>query len=223
MPYLGSSPARGLVGTADIDDDAVTLAKMAHGTASQNIAYNASGVPVDVALASGGYEFVSSGSASGGASIDFTNMADGYDYIYVLQHISAATNATEFRMEVGVSGPTYRTSSYRCPTYHVSHSAGITSFEDTHALLMVNDDAEGMGDQSDEAVKAGEVVLYNPANSGTQTAFDFKCTNYGASPQIKQTWGGGYYTTAEANIACRFKTSSGNCTGTILQFRRKRS
>jgi len=53
MPYLGSSPARGLVGTANIDDDAITLAKMAHGTANQNISYDGSGVPVDVALSAG--------------------------------------------------------------------------------------------------------------------------------------------------------------------------
>ena len=65
MPYLGKSPARGLVGSADIDDNAVTLAKMAHGTANQNISYNASGVPVDVALAASGFAsmqvFTSSG------------------------------------------------------------------------------------------------------------------------------------------------------------------
>ena len=199
--------------------------RLAKGTALQQLRINSGASAPEWATitASNDYEFVSSDSASGGASIDFTNMADGYDYIYVLQHISAATNATEFRMEVGVSGPSYRTSSYKCQTYHVTHSDTISSYEDTHALLMVNDQAEGMGDQSDEAIKAGEVVLYNPANASTQTAFDFKCTNYGATPQIKQTWGGGYYTTAEANIACRFKTSSGNCTGTILQFRRKRS
>ena len=199
--------------------------RLAKGTALQQLRINSGASAPEWATitASNDYEFVSSDTASGGASIDFTNMADGYDYIYVLQHISAATNATEFRMEVGVSGPSYRTSSYKCQTYHVTHSDTISSYEDTHALLMVNDQAEGMGDQSDEAIKAGEVVLYNPANASTQTAFDFKCTNYGATPQIKQTWGGGYYTTAEANIACRFKTSSGNCTGTILQFRRKRS
>ena len=53
MPFLGSSPARGLVGSADIDDNAVTLAKMAHGTANQNISYDGSGVPVDAALSAG--------------------------------------------------------------------------------------------------------------------------------------------------------------------------
>tara|TARA_R110002110_G_scaffold102027_1_gene258895 strand:- start:462 stop:1070 length:609 start_codon:yes stop_codon:yes gene_type:complete len=53
MPFLGSSPARGLVGSADIDDNAITLAKMAHGTANQNISYDGSGVPVDVALSAG--------------------------------------------------------------------------------------------------------------------------------------------------------------------------
>lgn len=46
MPYLGSSPARGLVGSADIDDNAVTLAKMAGGTDGNLITYNASGDPV---------------------------------------------------------------------------------------------------------------------------------------------------------------------------------
>lgn len=40
--------------TSDIADDAITLAKLANGTANQNIQYNASGVPVDVALPASG-------------------------------------------------------------------------------------------------------------------------------------------------------------------------
>ena len=40
--------------TSDIADDAITLAKLANGTANQNIQYNASGVPVDVALPDSG-------------------------------------------------------------------------------------------------------------------------------------------------------------------------
>ena len=41
MPYLGSTPARGLVGTANIDDDAVTLAKIASGTDGELITWDA--------------------------------------------------------------------------------------------------------------------------------------------------------------------------------------
>jgi hypothetical protein len=54
MAWLGAPPADVALATSDLGDNIVTLAKMAHGTASQNIAYDGSGVPVDVALASSG-------------------------------------------------------------------------------------------------------------------------------------------------------------------------
>jgi len=50
--FLSGRTSLTTVQTGDIANDAVTLAKMAHGTASQNIAYDGAGVPVDVALAS---------------------------------------------------------------------------------------------------------------------------------------------------------------------------
>jgi hypothetical protein len=64
-----------LVGTTDIDDDAVTLAKMAHGTANQNISYDGSGVPVDVALSAGKVLQVvnTTTSASATGTADFGN------------------------------------------------------------------------------------------------------------------------------------------------------
>lgn len=76
MPFLGSSPARGLVGTTDIDDDAVTLAKMAHGTANQNISYDGSGVPVDVALSAGKVLQVVTSTKTDTASTTSTSFAD---------------------------------------------------------------------------------------------------------------------------------------------------
>tara|TARA_R100000781_G_scaffold13528_3_gene11629 strand:+ start:428 stop:1039 length:612 start_codon:yes stop_codon:yes gene_type:complete len=76
MPYLGKSPARGLVGVNDIDDDAVTLAKMAHGTANQNISYDGSGVPVDVALSAGKVLQVLTATKTDTASTTSTSMGD---------------------------------------------------------------------------------------------------------------------------------------------------
>lgn len=64
MPYLGKSPARGLVGTTDIDDNAVTLAKMAGGTDGNLITYDASGDPAAVAVGTSGHFLKSQGSGS---------------------------------------------------------------------------------------------------------------------------------------------------------------
>jgi len=81
MPYLGSSPARGLVGSADIDDNAITLAKMAGGTDGNLITYDASGDPAVVAAGTSGHFLKSQGAGSvpvfAAASGSFTNIASG--------------------------------------------------------------------------------------------------------------------------------------------------
>ena len=64
MPFLGSSPARGLVGSADIDDNAITLAKMAGGTDGNLITYDASGDPAVVAAGTSGHFLKSQGAGS---------------------------------------------------------------------------------------------------------------------------------------------------------------
>lgn len=46
MPFLGKQPSRGLVGSADIDDNAVTLAKMAHQADGSIITYGTDTAPV---------------------------------------------------------------------------------------------------------------------------------------------------------------------------------
>tara|TARA_X000001382_G_C3149205_1_gene172396 strand:+ start:274 stop:1038 length:765 start_codon:yes stop_codon:yes gene_type:complete len=252
-PFIGSSPAEVALTTGDLGDDIVTESKMANdaigltelkaGTDGELITWDASGNPAAVAVgtathvltsngagaaptfqaAGGGYEFVSSGSASGGASIDFTNMVDGYDYIYVFQHISSASDGVSWTAEVGVSGPTYRTSGYKSSLVGINNAGSSTSIESTSHFLMVSSSNEGMGTGSGEAIKGGEFVLFNPANSSTETAGQSQVVLYGASPQLVPKFGAGYYATAEANVAVRFKTSSGNCTGTIFQFRRARS
>jgi len=54
MTFLSGRTSLTTVQTADLADNSVTLAKLAHGTASQNIAYDSSGVPVDVATTGDG-------------------------------------------------------------------------------------------------------------------------------------------------------------------------
>ena len=64
MPFLGSSPARGLVGENDIDDNVITLAKMAGGTDGNLITYDASGDPAVVAAGTSGHFLKSQGAGS---------------------------------------------------------------------------------------------------------------------------------------------------------------
>lgn len=74
MPYLGSSPARGLVGSADIDADVITEAKMANdaiglpelkaGTDGELITWDSSGNPAAVAVGSSTHVLTSNGAGA---------------------------------------------------------------------------------------------------------------------------------------------------------------
>jgi hypothetical protein len=65
LKYNFGTQLTGEIPSAAIADNAVTLAKMAHGTASQNIAYDGSGVPVDVAASGGGLASVQTFTSNG--------------------------------------------------------------------------------------------------------------------------------------------------------------
>ena len=66
--------------------------------------------------ASAGFEYISSVTASSSASVSFTSMATGYDYLMVGTNCKNATDGVHNRIELGISGPTYRTSNYRSGT-----------------------------------------------------------------------------------------------------------
>jgi hypothetical protein len=110
MPFLGSQPARGLVGTANIDDDVITEAKMANdaiglaelkaGTDGELISWDASGNPVAIgagtsghflksqgagsqpvfAAAGGTWNIIGTAEASNSASLTITGLDSTYDH-----------------------------------------------------------------------------------------------------------------------------------------------
>ena len=82
--------------TSDIADDAITLAKLANGTANQNIQYNASGVPVDVALpASGKVLQVVTMVKTDHASITSSNSATYQDLPGLTQAITPSASSSK--------------------------------------------------------------------------------------------------------------------------------
>ena len=174
------------------------------------------------------YEYVSSATQdSGSMYIEFTNMTDGFDYVYVIVDVQCTQLYADFEALLGTNSSTYRTSNYVGQGFHITHSGSVASGEETDSITLVNDASEGMGTATDTGVKCGEVTLYNPANSSDQTAWKHDCTHLGGSPQIKHEFGGGYYSTAEAHTCVKFRCFQGGSarttTGSILQFRRKRS
>lgn len=64
MRIIGPQPISGKVGTAGIDDNAVSLAKMAGGTDGNVISYDASGDPVAIATGNDGQVLTSTGAGS---------------------------------------------------------------------------------------------------------------------------------------------------------------
>ena len=64
MTYVGSRPANKPVNQTDIEDDAISLAKLAGGTDGNVISYDASGNPVAIATGSDGQVLTSTGAGS---------------------------------------------------------------------------------------------------------------------------------------------------------------
>jgi hypothetical protein len=248
MPFIGSQPAEVALTTGDLGDDIVTLAKLASGTDGELLTWDASGNPATVSAGSSGhylksqgagsvpvfaavadptldYEYVSVATGSGESELSFTNMASGYDYIYVGDTMTVDSDAVWMKAQIGVAGspPAYRSSGYLGTKWGVNNAGNSTSSERTYDFPLVAGDDEGMGTGTNEGVRAFECTLYNPANASTMTAFLGEAVNYGSTPNLIGTKAAGLYPTAEANTCVRFNTSGGTLTGTIYQFRRKRS
>jgi hypothetical protein len=178
-------------------------------------------VETEAAAAGGGWAFVSSATASTSSSLDFTNMVDGYDYLYSCESVLPATDSTNCKGLLGVSGPTYRTSSYKESS---SQSGGASVTADDRCSIGPDSGNSELGNGTDEGIRLCEFILSNPANASSKTVWLAVSAWQNGSSTMKNGFGGGVYTTAEAHVALRFIMVSGNITsGLIMQYRRSRS
>jgi hypothetical protein len=60
----------------------------------------------------GEWQFVSAVTASSSPSVSFTGLESGYDHLVTMLIVLPATDNQIFNLELGITGPTYRTSGY---------------------------------------------------------------------------------------------------------------
>ena len=249
MPFLGKQPARGLVGTADIDADSITGAKVADDTldsehyaagsvdlehmSSQSVdednlhisntgsngeflskqSGDAGGLPW--AAAGGGWEFVSAATASSSATIAFTSLETGYDYQITFAATQPATDAQVLKAQLGVAGPTYRTSGYFSRTAHI-----LDTPTDSVAAATANIAFDGNTGNATDENSGGVLEIIDPA-AATDTYYTCHISGRNSNGQDYAASGGGHHGTAEAMVAVKFYYGSGNIsTGEFTLYRR---
>ena len=120
--------------------------RLAKGTASQTLKMNAGATApewVTVAAASSTWEYISTATASASASLAFTNMVDTYDYHYAFDAILPTNDSNDMTAQLGVAGPTYRTSGYKSTVCGINNSgfgrthgeAGFKAFSNQRSVM----------------------------------------------------------------------------------------
>ena len=225
----------GVVNT--VADDAIGLGQMASGTDGNLITYDASGNPAHVATGSdgqvltsagagaapafealpsgGGWEFVSLVTASSSATVTFTGIATGYDYMVTYHNVAPATNLVYLTARFGVAGPTYRDSNY----FNSVQSLTTTTNGSIDDTALVRFSANVFGNVANETGR-GQWIIFDPAGSN-DTEWIFNGGHRGQVPTNHNGIMFGHYTTAESHVAIEFKMNSGNiATGFFKLYRR---
>ena len=244
MPYLGSSPAAtaltaddiadGAITTAKINDDAVTLAKMASGTDGNIITYDASGNPAAVttgssgqiltsagagspptfASASSAVELVSTQSVSSVASVEFTGIDNTSDmWMVVLQGVNAATDNTVMTMRTSndTSSHSYDSggSDYNWSMTGLYFGDDYSKYDTADGALDFGADPNLIGNDADIGL-SGRVYIHKPSDTALDTGITYNCYQQNGANNFQNIIGGGHRVANEAVTAVQFLFLSGN-------------
>jgi len=168
-------------------------------------------------LSDGGWQFVSSSTASSSATIEFTGFDAGFDYEIDMTNVTPATDTAVLKAELGVTGPTYRTANYSCSASAIfsnatSGSSGIV----TAYIALIRG---GLGSAADEKTGLTFTIL-NP-NDASDTFFRGYGASHDSGTTLNTTNLGGFHAIAEAMTAIKIYMSSGNiATGVFNLYKR---
>ena len=165
-----------------------------------------------------GWEFVSGATASASATIEFTGMEAGYDYMLVGEHVLPATDAVVPEIHLGITGPTYRTTLYNSigtmiTSTGASGGGTITTFIPSMHPPTAVGNVEGENGQF-------ELTIIDPV-AANKTNYMVRSVWHDQTTLFITGTGGGHYTVAESHTAIRFRFASGNVSvGEFYLYRR---
>ena len=170
-------------------------------------------------VASSGWTFVSSVTASSSANVSFTTMAAGYDYMVTFTDLLPATDNVDLDGFLGVAGPTYRTANYDGHTGIINTGSGGGSSLEWSGLSAMKLTADNQGNAADEHA-VGNLTIYDPFAS-TDTYVIGDLAYHGTGTSHYNGIMGGKHETAESITSIKFSYSSGNiATGIFKLYKR---
>lgn len=197
--------------------DSSTWARLPAGTSGQFLKTQGTGANPTWASAGGGWEFVSSQTASG-ASIAFEGLAAGYDYqVSANQYDTSADHL--LYITLGTGSTTYASSGYDSQTVRAYDTTVNTSEHKGAAQIRCNSDDFG-GAGGDEPVSA-IVTMYDPGDSSCYTWLEFKLIGDDINSEPSMQTGVGQYSVDAAVTAIKFAPSAGTfSSGKFTLFKR---
>jgi hypothetical protein len=217
----------------------VDVADLANGTDGQLITWGADAAPATVAVgtathvltsngsgaaptfqAGGGWQFISTQTISGDATVDFEPLEAGYDYRITGTSVQPDTDSQDIRLRTGTGvGPTYATSGYN--TQSCSGQSSTITTQGGQALT--NFDL-GLTPMSNVSNEDGIFIIevYNPGGSDiTKIAYWGGFHTDGTVSESVTGWG--QHDTAEVNTGVLLLSSSGAMSGTFIFERKSRT
>lgn len=218
------------VETATINDNAVTLAKMAHGTDGNLITYDAAGAPAFVATGTATHALTSNGAGtaptfqalpaggafttievatpSGATSVEFTTDIDSYDALFlVFSGLRSSSNLAELQMGYSINAGT----SYANPDE--SSRTTVIGTTETHSSTAPSTIAVDVGNATGENV-SGYGYINNMSGTLDKMA-EFKCFSKDSNVITRTEAAHVFETTSNVN-AIEVSFSGGTMTGTIV-------
>ncbi len=171
---------------------------------------------------------ISSATASGSASVDFTSGIDStYDeYVFYFVDIHPSSDSVDFQTQFSTNaGSSYGmtiTSTFWMAHHNPSNGSGAIIYQSSYDLAQSTSNQtlfRTLGDQPSESC-AGEMHLFSPSSTSKVKHFYGVTQGVCSDPQSYENFSAGYVNDASNDIdAARFTMSSGNIdAGTIYLF-----
>jgi hypothetical protein len=176
-------------------------------------------------LAGGGLNLISTQTASGSATIDFTSGIDSTykEYIFKFINIHPATSNAKFTFNLSVDGGSNYNVTKTTSMFRASHdeddsgtSFGYVASQDLAQSTDFQNILQALGDNNDSS-GSGELFLFSPSSTTFVKHFIARGGQMQENGKALDGYVAGYGNTTSAVDAVQFKMSSGNIDSGVIK------